>query len=74
MYGYTLPSLADSMNNANMVVRERMAVNLVNAFILLLKLEAKRYKEHRTKACAWKDVLAPQGKKLWGESFEKVVF
>jgi hypothetical protein len=74
MYGCTLSSSAKSMNNVNMVVRERTAVDVVNASILLLKLEAKRYKEHRIKAWVWNNVLTSHGKKLCDESFGKVNF
>jgi hypothetical protein len=52
------------MNNANLAVRERTAVNLVNATILLLQLKTKCYNEYKAKTWNLNEVLTPHGKKL----------
>jgi hypothetical protein len=52
------------MNNANLAVRERTAFDPVNATILLLQLETKRYNEYKAKARNLNEVLTPHGKKL----------
>ena len=43
MYTRSSSSTAKAMNAANLAVRARTAVDPVNAFILLLKLEVERY-------------------------------
>jgi hypothetical protein len=70
-FGWSSLSLAESMNNANMVVRERTAVDAVNASLLWLQLEAKRYNKHMNKAWVWNKALTPHGKKLCKELFQK---
>ena len=47
MYQRSSSSTAESMNAANKLVRDRTAVDPINALILLLKLEAKRYTDNK---------------------------
>ena len=68
MYQRSLQSIAESMNKANMVVRERTAVDPVNTAVMLLQLETKRYKENKAKAWDWNEILTPHGKKLSEEA------
>ncbi len=63
MYQWLSQSTAELMNNANLSVRERTVVDPVNATILLLQLERKRYNEYKVKAWNWNEVLTPHGKK-----------
>jgi len=60
------------MNAANKAVRDRTAVDPVNAMILLLKLESKRFSMNREKAWSWKEVLTPHGKTLMEKVFRNV--
>jgi hypothetical protein len=50
MYQRSSSSTAESMNAANKWVRDRTAVDPINALILLLKLEAKRYADNKEQA------------------------
>jgi len=72
MYGRSSSSSAEAMNKANSMVRERHAVDCVNAVLLWLKLEKTRYEEHRTTAWEWNEVLTPYAKKKCEESFRNV--
>ena len=64
MYGRSASSGVESMNNANKLVREKTAVDIANATILLLKLEGARY--HKWKETAWGHELplTPKGMEL----------
>ena len=72
MYQRLSQSTAESMNYANLAVRERTAVNPVNSTILLLQHETKGYNEYKAKAWKWNDVLTPHGKKLSEDAFQDV--
>ena len=72
MYQRTASSAAESMNRANERVRDRTAVDPINALILLIKLEAMQFDKHREKAWTRADELTPHGKKLAYEAFERV--
>jgi hypothetical protein len=62
----------ESMNNSNLAVRERTAVDPVNATILLLQLETKRYNKYKAKAWNLNEVLTPHGKKLSEDAFRDI--
>jgi hypothetical protein len=51
MYGRSASSGVEAMNRANKLVREKSAINILNAAILLLKSEGERY--HQWKEKAW---------------------
>ena len=72
MYQRSSSSTAEAMNAANKAVRDRTAVDPVNAMILLLKLESKRFSMNREKAWSWKEVLTPHGKTLMEKVFRNV--
>jgi hypothetical protein len=55
-----------------MAVRERTAVDPINATILLLQLETKRYNKYKAKAWNLNEVLTPHGKKLSEDAFSNV--
>ena len=42
MYGKSASSGVESMNNANQLARQKTAVDVLNAIMLLLKLESER--------------------------------
>jgi hypothetical protein len=60
------------MNNSNLSVRERTAVDPVNATISLLQLESNHYNKYKAKAWNWDEVLTPHGKKLSEDAFKDV--
>jgi hypothetical protein len=70
MYQRSSSSTAELMNAANKLVRNRTAVDPINAMILLLKLEAKRYADNKEKAWEWTEVLTPHGQKLSNYAFK----
>ena len=53
-------------------VRARTAVDVVNAAILLLQLESKRFKQHQESAWNWTQQLTPHGQSLRESTFAKV--
>jgi hypothetical protein len=72
MYGRSASSGVEAMNRANKLVREKMAINILNAAILLLKLEGERY--HQWKEKAWlRDLpFTPRGMDTMKEVFNDV--
>ncbi len=50
MYQRSSSSTAESIKAANKLVRDQTAVDPINALILLLKLEAKRYADNKEQA------------------------
>jgi hypothetical protein len=72
MYQRSSSSTAESMNAANKPVRDRTAVDPINAMILLLKLEAKRYADNKEKAWEWTEVLTTHGQKLSNNAFRSI--
>ena len=69
MYQRTATSSVESMNAANREVRERTAVDPLNATLLLINLECKRFQ--RMKQQAWGDDsgLTPRGKELYESTY-----
>jgi hypothetical protein len=55
MYSKSASSGVESMNNANTPARERTAVDILNATILLIQLEGGRFMEHKQNAWDRKD-------------------
>jgi hypothetical protein len=72
MHKRTSSQTAELMNAANKSVRDRTAVDPVNAMVLLLKLEAEHYTKNKEKAWAWTEVLTPHGKKMMENIFRNV--
>ena len=62
MYGRSASSGNESMNHANICARQHIAINLVNATMVLLKLESGQFA--RKKEIAWDsdEILTPKGK------------
>ncbi len=72
MYQRNASSSAESMNQANKPVREKSAVDVVNAVMLFMKLEHKRHEERKEMAWKWNEVLTPYGKNLRDTNFALV--
>jgi hypothetical protein len=69
MYQRSATSSIESMNAANKEVRERTAVDALNAALLLINLECERFQ--CTKQQAWGDDsgLTPRGKELYESTY-----
>ena len=72
MYGRSSSSGAESMNAANRAMRERSSVCLVNATMLLLRMEAERFGRMRDEAWAHEGTLTPRGRMLADDCSEEV--
>jgi hypothetical protein len=68
MFHHTASSSVESMNHANQAVRELTTVDPINAIILLLQLEGRRY----GKAWDWSEELTQYGKQLMTTAFADV--
>jgi hypothetical protein len=72
MFGKSVSSGVESMNNANQLVHQKTAVNVLNGVILLLKLEAERFEWYNQVSWEWEDILTDKGLKLMEECFTDV--
>jgi hypothetical protein len=72
MYGKTASSGVESMNNANQVARQKTTVDVLNAVILLLKLEAERFGFYQRQAWEREEILTDKGMRLMEECFDGV--
>ena len=61
MYHRQASDGAEAMNVANFSIRQRTAVDLDNAMILLLDLECKQYNKQQAEAWTRDGVLTPRG-------------
>ncbi len=66
MYMHLTSSGGESMNNANLVARQVMAVDCINATLLFLKLNSNRFAKQ---AAAWSHdgYFSPCGQKMFDE-------
>jgi len=60
------------MNRANAVARQRTAVDVLNAMILVIKLEGSRFEFYKQKAWSCEEKLTNRGMELMEESFKDV--
>jgi hypothetical protein len=69
MYNHSASGVVGLMNDANKDMRARTAVDLLNATILLIKLEVNRY--YKIKKEVWGDssILTPRGIEEYGATF-----
>ena len=72
MYGRSASSGVEAMNSVNMGIRERCCVCLVNATILLLKMEAERFARMKDSAWVHDGLLTPHGRELADGIFKEV--
>jgi hypothetical protein len=72
MFDKSAPSGVESMNNANQLVRQKTAVDVLNGMILLLKLEAERFQWYKQVTWERDNILTDKGLKLMEECFTDV--
>ena len=72
MYGKSASSGVESMNKANQLARQKTAVDVLNAIILLLKLEAERFQFYQRQAWDRDEILTDKGMRLMEECFDSV--
>ena len=72
MYGKSASSGVESINRANKLVREKTAVDILNASILLLKMEGERYHNWKEKAWGRELSLTPRGMEHMEQVFQDV--
>jgi hypothetical protein len=72
MYHRTLSAAVEAMNAANREMRAKTAVNPLNACILLIWMECKRFVKHHQLAWAMETELTCQGKVEYNEVFTNI--
>jgi hypothetical protein len=72
MYHLQASSGAEVMNHANYSMRQRTAVDLVNAMMLLIELELKRYRKQQEKAWSFEGVFSPRGQSEFEETYKEL--
>jgi len=72
MYHRTSSAAVESMNAANREMRAKTAVDPLNACILLLKMECKRFTKQRRMAYGMEGELSTRGKVLYDEVFANI--
>jgi hypothetical protein len=72
MYGRSASSGNESINRANQHAQERMVVDVVNATMVLVNLENRRFTQKREFAWNSNDVLTPKGKALRDKAFKDI--
>jgi hypothetical protein len=72
MYSQSASSGNESMNHANSRARERIAINLVNATMVLVNLESQQFEKKWELAWNSNEILTPKGKALRDEAFKEV--
>ena len=69
MYHHLLSGAVELMNRANKVIRARTAIDLLNATILLLKLECTRFNKMKQEAWGGNSILTPWEKDEYDATF-----
>jgi hypothetical protein len=72
MYHRTSSAVVESMNPANREMRAKMAVDPLNACILLIRMECKRFISQRRLAWAMETELTSQGKVEYDKVFTNI--
>jgi hypothetical protein len=72
MYRKSASSGVESMNRANSIARQRTAIDVLNAMILLIKLEGSRFEFYKQKAWSRDETLTNRGMELMEEAFKDV--
>ena len=70
--GKSASSGVESMNNAYQLARQKMAVDVLNGVISLLKLEAELFQRYKQVTWERDDILLDKGLKLMEECFTDV--
>jgi hypothetical protein len=74
MYYRTSSAAVELMNAANKEIRQRTAVDLVNATILLMRLECKRFTKMKELAWRTDNVFTSRGEMEHNETFEGISY
>ena len=69
MYFRSSSGTAESMNKANKEMRAQMAVDLLNACILLIKLEVNRFYKMKKEVWGGSSILTPWGDEEYEATF-----
>ena len=72
MYARSSSGTAESMNKANSEMRARTAVDLLNACMLLIKLEVKRYYNVKREVWGGSSILTPRGNEEYEATFSNL--
>jgi hypothetical protein len=72
MYSKSASLGAESINRASNLARQRMAVDILNALILLIKLEGSRFDYYKQKTWERDGILTSCGLELMEEAFRDV--
>jgi hypothetical protein len=72
MYGKSASSGVESTNRANEDIRQKTAVDILNATLILLKKESTRYNKQKSLAWNHEHMLTPKGMELMEEAFDNV--
>ena len=72
MWHLEASSGVESMNSANYSMRQRTAVDMINAALLLVDMEVKRYKKQQTSAWSKNGLFSPRGQIEFDETFNDV--
>ncbi len=72
MYGKSASSDVELMNRANDDIRQRTAVDILNAALILFKKESNRYEKVQDQAWNHSQQLTPKVMDLMEEAFKKV--
>ena len=72
MYSKSASSGVESTNRANAVARQCTTVDVLNAMILLIKLEGSRFEFYKQKAWSREEILTNRGMELMEEAFKDV--
>ncbi len=72
MYSKSVSLGVESMNRANNLARQRTTVDILNALILLIKLEGSRFDYYKQKAWERDEILTSRGLELMEEAFRDV--
>jgi hypothetical protein len=72
LYGKSASSGVESMDRANSMARKKAAVDILNAAILILKLEEEQFASYKQQAWDRAEVLTDYGRNLMEEAFTNV--
>ncbi len=72
LYGKSATSGVETMNGANKDIRQKTAVDSLNATLILLKKESTQYNNQQDLAWNHAHVLTPKGMELMEEAFNNV--
>ncbi len=72
MHGKSASSGVEAMNRANEDIRQKTAVDILNATLILLKKESTQYDKQQNLAWNHAQMLTPEGIELMEEAFNDV--